>query len=422
MVGHRNAIDSKEAPYHDFIAAPQVTGDSRKPTLSVLQVILNLDVGGAQEVVRTLVKHLASEECIPIVCTFKDGPLRQEIETLGVKVEFLPPRRHSVWAFPWFIADMFRIWRILARLVKTHNIDVVQTHLLSTLDFLALQLLFTTRAQVVLWTFHSANLDLPWSGLSPWPARVKSKVHRYLYKLASHVGGRFIAVSDQVEEAIARSIGPGTDKIHVICNGVDLGRFDGAADRELVRRELGLESGARLVAMLGTLKEGKGHRYMIDALAAVSSQHPQAHVIFIGDGNLRGELEAQAAMQCVSSQVHFLGMRRDIPRLLASSDLFVLPSLWEGLSMALLEAMAAGLPVVASRVSGTVQVVTEGKTGYLVSPGNVTELAAAVARLLAEPEHARTLGEAARQRVRELFSAEKQACEHLQLYRRLVSQ
>ena len=111
--------------------------------LNVMQIILDLDIGGAQEVVRTLVEYLASDDCTPIVCTFKDGPLRQDIERLGIAVEVLPPRRYGIVALPLFIFDMIRIWRALARFIEKHNVDVVQTHLLRSLDFLVLFLLYT---------------------------------------------------------------------------------------------------------------------------------------------------------------------------------------------------------------------------------------------------------------------------------------
>ena len=130
--------------------------------------------------------------------------------------------------------------------------------------------------------------------------------------------------------------------------------------------------------------------------------------------------QAQATALHVDSHIHFLGRRRDVPELLASSDLFVLPSLWEGLSMALLEAMATGLPIVASEVSGTVQVMIPGETGYLVPSGDVQGLFKAVEQLLSDPARAQAMGAAARRRVEATFSAQKQADEHLALYRRLL--
>jgi glycosyltransferase involved in cell wall biosynthesis len=391
--------------------------------LKVMQIVLDLNIGGAQEVVRTLVEYLALDDCTPVVCTFKDGPLRQDIERLGIKVEVLPPRRYSIVALPLFIFDMIRIWRSLAKLVKKHNVDVIQTHLLRSLDFLVLLLFYTTHLRLALWTFHSANFELISEYLPKykWLLIPKKYSHRFLYRLASRLVSGFIAISDEVGKVMVEAIGPIDDKITVICNGVDTRRYRQAVGRMLVRSQLGLEANARLIAMVGTLKEVKGHRYMIEAMASLVPQYPDLQVLFIGDGELREELQAQVANLSLDEHIHFLGNRHDVPDLLAASDIFALPSLWEGLSMALLEAMASGLPIVASEVSGTVQAIIPNETGLLVPPGDVQKLTEAIRQLLSDPTHAQAMGAAARRRVEAEFSAQKQAEEHLALYHRLLN-
>jgi glycosyltransferase involved in cell wall biosynthesis len=390
--------------------------------IKVLQIISDLGIGGAQEVVRTLVEYLASDDCVPIVCTFKDGPLRHDIEQLGIKVVMLPSRRYSIVAFPWFVADMIRIWRALIRLVKKYNVDVVQTHLLRSLDFLALLLQYTSHAHTVLWTFHNANFVLAEVHLSSykWLLKPKRYVHNLLYRLTSPLVGGFVAVSEEVEKAMVETIGPIQDKITVVCNGVDVRRYGKSIDKAPVRSQLGLEASTRLIAVVATLKEQKGHCYMIEAMASIVPQYPEVHALFIGDGGLRQELQAQVKRLNLCDHIHFLGNRYDVPELLAASDLFVLPSLWEGLAMALLEAMATGLPIVATEVSGTVEVMVPDETGILVPPGDATKLAEAIQQLLSDPERGQAMGTAARCRVEMEFSARKQADEHLMLYRRLL--
>jgi glycosyltransferase involved in cell wall biosynthesis len=391
--------------------------------LKVMQIILNLDIGGAQEVVRTLVNYLASDDCVPLVCTFRDGPLRQDIERLGVEVKVLPPRRYSIVAFPLFILDMFRIWHSLARLVKEHDIDVVQTHLLTSLDFLVLFLRYTTPLRVVLWTFHSARFELAESELPKykWLLKPKRGGHRLLYRLASRLVDGFIAVSDEVKEVMVRVIGPIQDSITVICNGVDIKRYQQPVNRVQVRSQLGLDAAARLIAVVGTFGEQKGHRYLVEAMCTIVPQFPDTHVLFVGDGVLRSELQDQVRRLRLDDHVHFLGNRHDVPQLVAASDLFVLPSIWEGLAMALLEAMASGKPIVATEVSGTVQAMIPDKTGILVPPGDTRRLAQAIKLLLSDPARAQAMGAAAKQRVETEFSAQKQANEHLALYHRLLN-
>jgi glycosyltransferase involved in cell wall biosynthesis len=389
--------------------------------LKVLQIIGNLDIGGAQEVVRTLVGYMASDDCQPIVCAFKDGPVRQEIEQLGIPVEILPDRRYSVLALPWFIRDMVRIWRALAQVVKKYEADVAQTHLLYSLDFLVLVLLYTSPLRAVLWTFHNAGFELSKTSLPkyPWLLGPKKFIYRLLYRLASRLISGFVAVSAQVEKAMLEIIGPIGNKVTVICNGVDTQRYQQPIDKSLKKSQLGLAESTRLISLVATLKEQKGHRFLIEAMALFAPRYPDVHVLFIGDGVLRDELELQVK-ELELENIHFLGDRYDVPELLAASDMFVLPSLWEGLPMALLEALSAGLPTVATEVSGTVQVMIPNETGLLVPPGDVQRLAEAIEQLLADPVKAQALGLAARQRVEAEFSARKQADEHLELYHRLL--
>lgn len=390
--------------------------------LKVLQIIINLEIGGAQEIVRTLVEHLAASDCTPVVCTFKDGPLRRDIEQLGIKVEVLDLPRHSVVALPLFLIDMVRIWQALAQLIRKHDINIVQTNILGSLNFLVLTLPWATNLSVVLWTFQNVQFLPSKKDVSRyhWLVKPKRYVHRLLYRLASHRVSGFIAVSDEVCESMIKQIGPIQDKITVICNSVDIKRYERSVDKHAVRQQLGLETNTRLIATVATLKEQKGHRYLIDAAATIVPQHPDCHFLFVGDGKLRGKLQAQVRESGLSGNIHFLGSRRDVPDLLAASDLFVLPSLWEGLPMALIEAMAASMPVVATAVSGTVQVMIPGETGLVVPPGNSQMLAGAMIELLSDPARAQAMGIAAKQRVQAEFSAEKQANEHLALYRRLL--
>ena len=391
--------------------------------LNVMQIVLDLNIGGAQEVVRTLVEYLALDDCTPVVCTFRDGPLRQDIERLGIEVEVLHPRRYSIEALPLFIFDMIRIWRSLARLVKKHKIDIIQTHILRSLDFLVLLLLYTTNLRIVLWTFHSVNFDLTVDDLPKykWLLAPKKYGLRFLYRAALYFVSGYIAISEKVGMSMVDVIGSIGEKITVICNGVDTKRYDHADDKTLIHSQLGLEADVLIIAMVGTLKKVKGHCYMIEAMASIVPQYPELHLLLIGDGELREELQAQTSRLNLDRHVHFLGNRHDVPNLLAASDIFVLPSLWEGLSMALLEAMASSLPIVASEVSGTVQAIIPYETGLLVPPGDVQKLAEAIRQLLSDPGRAKAMGIAARRRVEAEFSAQRQVGEHIALFHRLLN-
>lgn len=385
--------------------------------LRVMLLISNLQIGGAQEVVRTLAKEFAAAGCSPVVCAFEDGDLRSEIERLGIPVEILPARRYSITNFPFFIQDMLRIRGALDRLIEKYGINVIQTQLLRSLDFLVLTLRYRKKL-LVFWTFHNVRFILREEHLSQsrWLLGPKRWVYRLLYRFSARWVNGYIAVSDDVKNAILQYTGPLRGKLSVILNGVDVDRYQMPVDRTRIRQALGLADNARLAAVVATFKEQKGHRFLIDTLPEILLRFPDLHILFIGEGELGNQLKAQTASLGLQKHIHFLGFRNDIPELLRASDYFVLPSLWEGLPMALIEAMASGLPVIATEVSGTREVMIGGQTGLLVPPGDAGRLKDALICLLSDPAQARSMGAAGHRRIVEQFSAAKQAHEHLALY------
>lgn len=403
-------------PMENFAATHSNTGASGQ-SLRIMQVVSNLEIGGGQEVVRTLVENLAEIGSQPVVCTFEDGPLRQEIEGLGIPVEILPVRRHSILALPWFLLEMVRMRAALREVVRRYDIEIAQTQLLRVHDFLVLSLRYRSDLRVF-WTFQNAHFTLRADHLTrhKWLLGPKRAVYRWLYHTAAHWVNGFIAVSDDVKAALMKDFSINSDDITVICNSVDVRRYQQSVDRIEIRTKLGLPPDACIVSVIATFKRQKGHRYLIEAAAPVVKAYPNVHILFVGDGELREVLQEQVSAADMTEHIHFLGFRQDIPDLLAASDYFVLPSLWEGLPMALIEAMAAGLPVVATDVSGSRQVVVNGETGLLVAPGDAQALANALQQLLSQPQRARAMGLAAQRRVTDHFGAKKQAADHLALF------
>lgn len=377
---------------------------------TVMQLTRNLEIGGAQETVRTLAKYLPRTGCPTVVCTFGDGPLRQEIERLGVPVELLPGRRHGIVALPWFIIEMVHRRRDLLEVLAKHGAGVVQTQGLGTLDFLAMTLRIGGRTQVW-WTIQNSNFMVRGEHVlrHKWLVGPKRAAHRWLYRIGARIVNGVIAVSDETARSFCEAIGDVADKITVVANAVDVESYPAEADREEVRVRLGFGSGEHLMTMVGTFKRQKGHRYLVEAATSVVRRWPDLHILLVGGGDLAPEIETQVNAAGLSNRVHLLGSRRDVPEILAASDSFVLPSLWEGLPVALVEAMASGLPVIATSVSGTEQVMVEGVTGLLVAPGDAGALADAMIELLSDPAGAATMAAAGRERVAALFSAQGQA-------------
>jgi glycosyltransferase involved in cell wall biosynthesis len=389
------------------------------PALTVMEVTPNLEIGGAQETVRTLAGHLPSAGCRVVVCSFGDGPLARDIERLGVPIEFLPPRRHGVLALPVFLIEMARRRRDLLAIIARHGVDVVQTQGLGTLDFLVMTLRRRGLVQVW-WTIQNAEFMVREEhlGRHRWLLGAKRAAHRWLYRAGARIVDGIIVVSDATARSFLDTVGHVEDKITVVYNAVDLDRYPAPIDRSEVRAGLGFGAEAHLMTMVGTFKRQKGHRHLVAAAAAMVPRFPTLHILLVGDGELADEVRLQVQAAGLSDHVHFLGTRRDVPELLSASDSFVLPSLWEGLPVALTEAMASGLPVVATDVSGTSQVVIDGESGLLVPPGDAEALAEAMNRLLSDPALASRMAVSGRERVSASFAASAQA-EHLAaLFRR----
>ena len=386
----------------------------------VLQVISNLDRGGGQEVVRTLARHLPDAGVDPVVVTLRDGPMRADIESDGTPVEVVRGRTRPITAGVAAIGELRRIRRDLVRVAAAHRASIVQTHLLGSLDFLALTLRGAAGIRGVYWTVHNAKLELRPDQLPAsqrWLLGSKRLAHGLAYRAGGRVVDGFIAVSTDVAASVRRAYRPGPGRLAVIPNGVDIERYDAPVDRAAVRERLGIAGEARVAIVVAKLMEQKGHSVLLEALASLGDRAAGLETFLVGDGELRGELERQAARLGLEARVHFVGSRSDIPDLLAASDLFLLPSRWEGLPMALLEAMASGLPVIASSVSGTREVVESGESGLLVPPGDADALAAAIARVLAAPSEAARMGVAGRRRVEDCYSAGAQARQHADLFR-----
>ena len=221
--------------------------------------------------------------------------------------------------------------------------------------------------------------------------------------------GRYIAVSRAVKARL-ETLGWPPQRIQVIPNGVDTASF--RRDRDPSLRAALAPEAAPLVLVPGRLDAQKGHRHLLRAAAEV----PDATFALAGDGPLRAELEGTARRLGIADRVRFLGYRRDVPELLAASDLVVLPSLFEGLPLAVLEAMAAARPVIATRIEGVDEVVRPGVNGLLVPPADPAALAAAVRALLGEPDRARRLAEAGRQTVERHFGAAAMAARVSRVY------
>jgi glycosyltransferase involved in cell wall biosynthesis len=288
---------------------------------------------------------------------------------------------------------------------------------------------------VIAFTPHSNVLGLlpawlagvPWRiathhGLIEGSSKLLARFHGWLANVG--VFSRVVAVSEQVREYAIREEYMDAGNITVIENGIEPLAVDklGSTRRAELRAEIGVSQEGLLLLTSGRLTAKKGHAVLLDAIARLGNKGPGAVFAFAGDGPLRAALEAQAAELGIADRVRFLGLRRDVDELLLAADVFVQPSLWEGLSLAMLEALLSGAPVLATQVEGVVDVIEDGKTGLLVPPGDASVLATAILKLIEDAKLRRRLGKAGQAHVRAHYNVDRMADEYEALIQGLLKE
>lgn len=343
--------------------------------MSPLRVVLLIDElrvwGGTETHLLRLLTRLDPARIRPLVAVVGDASLGPELRQQGIPVE--PLAIYRTFA-PSGALGLVKIARLLRR---EHASLLVSYHT-------AADLLGPPATRAVGVPVLSCRRD---DGFTKKPFHVRVQRH------VNHLVSGMIAVSHSVARTVERTEGYPRERIQVIWNGEDLARF--APGPSTVRSELGLAEEDVLAIAVGSLTPVKDHRSQLAAFAAAAAREPRLVLIVVGDGPLRAELEAEAARLSPAGRIRFLGHRRDVPELLRGSDLYLQTSLTEGFSNAILQAMASGLPVVATAVGGNPELVG-AEQGVLVPARDVAGLEAALLRLARDREARRAMGRAAR--------------------------
>lgn len=351
--------------------------------MTVAQLTQSMHVGGLETLVLHLADRLQHRGIRSPIITLTDGALLEEA------------RRRGIETFALGKADGFSprtLWR-LAALLRRQRIDVLHTHNLAPLVYGTLAGALTRTA--VINTRHGrAALSAP----AP------------LWGLARSV----VAVSEDARRELLAHNRIDAGKVSVILNGIDVDEYS-AARTDAVRTAT-CGDRALTIGVVGRLAPEKDHQTLLRAFALLQRRGVSATLLVVGGGELAGELQRLATQLGVDSAVRFLGVRKDVAAVLGSIDLFVLPSRMEGISLTVLEAMAAGKPVVTTAVGGNPEVIVHGETGLLVEPANELALADAMATLLADPSMRARFGRAGRERAAHLFSGERMVEAYASLY------
>lgn len=255
--------------------------------------------------------------------------------------------------------------------------------------------------------------------------RVDFSIHKLPFRLSGlkyrRGVDRYIAVTAAVKDVMVRD-GIASDRIVVIHSGTDLLRFRGVHRKPGLRQALGIPEDARVVGNVGFLVDHKDHANLLDAAADVLKEFPDAFFVIIGEGARRGRIEAKASALGIRDRLSLPGFRSDIPECLAEFDVFCLSSWGEGIGGVVLEAMAAGLPVVSTSAGGLAEVVKDGENGLLVPVRNSMALGGAIRRMLGDPESALRMAQAGRRTVERNFSVEQMVEKTVALYEQVLAE
>ena len=374
----------------------------------VLFFITQSEFGGAQKYVYYLATCLPKDRYEVSVACGTGGLLMPKLREAGIEVIPIPNLVREINP----IRDSLAFLDLL-RLIRHKRPHIVHTNSTKAgfLGRLAAKLI---GVPVIIFTAHGFFLYEPF-----W-----TRTTRLFYILVERLGGIFsdvvIAVSEADKQKMIQYEVIQPNKLVVIHNGLKINTFAKDFTSVIKKNNLGLSNNSKIIGTVANFYPIKGLQFFIKAAEQVKRTFPEGEFVIAGDGQQRPELERLTAELGLDSCVLFLGQRDDVPQILPLFDVFVLPSVKEGLPYALLEAMAAAKPVVATAVGGVPEVVVDGQTGLLVPPRDPEALAQAIITLLRNPGRARAMGEAGRKRVLEHFTVERMVAETERVYQALL--
>jgi glycosyltransferase involved in cell wall biosynthesis len=372
--------------------------------LRILQFITTT-IGGAGEHVLMLAAGLDPEQYDVTVCFSPGCPLDKDFYEAGLKVVPIEMRRTGG------LTSSVVAYRHLRRLLAENQFDIVHTH---TSVAGVIGRVAAKRAGVST-VIHMIHAYAGHERVPPLKRKLYLLVEKWLDRYTDH----YVAGSDYIR---AYGINHGImrpDKITRIYYALRQKHISVTGDPITYRAKLGIPDSSPVAGTIARLELQKGLVYFIQAMPTVLQHAPDAHFIISGDGPLREALGIEAKQQGVSSRVHFTGWENEIGRVLSVLNVMVTPSLWEAFGIVNLEAMAYGVPVVASRIDGIPEVIRDGETGLLVSPADPGKLAQAIIDLMRDQERAHKMGECGREWVAQQFSVSAMVKSHEQLYQRL---
>jgi len=366
----------------------------------IVFVLPALRMGGAEQVVRLLAREMMNRHQVLVVSTGDGGAMQSVLKKDGIPVVVLGSKRSFVRPITWLLSLAWSVAQ-LRRVFTDFRPDVINMHLLGP----ELETLLAARLAGIDKVVVTVHNTYPLFSSQRLSDRI-----RQLRLRSSYVRSRaVIAVSDEVRDWAVRHGIVRPDQVYVVPNGIDLSKIVDRKDQENLRIKNVIPLESFVFVSVAALVPEKGHSVLLEAIAQIPEKARDVSVfLLVGEGPERQSLGAQALALGVQGCVRFLGLRNDVPELLALSDVFVISSHYEGLSLALMEAMATGLPIVSTQVAGSTLLVKNGINGFLVPPNDSTGLSKILLYCIQHRDSICELGRAARAMVMNEYS-----CKHM---------
>jgi len=374
--------------------------------MKVLQILCGGAWGGGSEIVLAISSALIARGDQVWVVTASDEQTRR-FQEAGVTVVQLPFWNRPVTLWNMMNPSDVAVFMQLFKLCRKERFDLVATHT-SKAGFIGR---LAARAAGIRCIVHHAHGFAFRDTQKPWMRRC----YVVLERIAARACHLIISVSEDHRQGAIRERVARADKIVTVLNGINVNAF-GHCSMQDARRMLGLETDDALIGVASRLVEFKGLEDLIRAFSEVHRSHPRTQLVVLGEGPILEKLRQEAQQTGLGERIHFPGFRRNIPDLLAAFDIIAQPSLSEGLSIAIIEALAAGKPVVACDIQGNREIITSGVNGLLAPPSNPAGLASAFRFLLDNPAYGRELGAAAMADCRARFSKERMTRQVVSVY------
>ena len=377
--------------------------NSLESAIKVIFVITGSGVGGAEKMLYHTIKGLKPERYTAKLCSLKKkGVFASRLEADGLEVYSLNMSDEATLA-GWF--DSLRALVQLAIYFLRERPAVVHSFLFRA-NIIARIAGYLTGVPVIISSVRVMGGE--------------KQYHHFIDRVTAFMADHFVAVSNGVKEHILHTSHVAEDKVSTIYNGVVV-ECSSTFDKTAFMSSVGLKNDERILLTAGRLHRQKGYDHLIRAMPMVQSAFPGVKLLILGEGEEENNLKKLADSLELTEKVIFTGLRSDVDSLLHCIEIFVLPSRWEGLPNVLLEAMAAGKPVVATAVGGIPELVVQGVTGVLVPPQDTLALADAIKGLLSDEKRALAMGSAGRQRVQQCFSMDAMISKTEALYQELLT-